>query len=1010
MRRGARGSFLAALAGLALGTAGSSAPAAESAAGAQGAALGKTLAGETCRLNGVVGVRPVDILCGTSMEPAGSLQASSAAMDFPADSAARRDAILRSVRAMEGGLGIPGQMTCDAGQALGQPADGNALLFLCSLQSNSWPRILLVAAHGRTVYRAEGLPGTLPVLQAAIAGAAGRKTIAAETEAGQRLLAARLPGAVLQASNSDFSNYRQFVELGRLYSSADNFAGAETAYRNALGIETKLFGPNAVTVGQTLAELALQVSNQRRFNEAAELFRRATPIIAAAPSVSVRARLASYRALDSANQRDFVNALNFARDATALRRVDVDSASATKLAAGGPSVGPAASEGELAHSLRIEAEMALRLGDLAGAQAAAEEALWIISQEPGLPLWWRPDVVALMADINARRGRVTIAERDYKDALKLNQDLFGETAPTALMQLRIGQFYVDQQLYPAGIASFRAAFAILAKDPVARSEVVPDQILPFLLAASQPSIDPAQRPALDTEIFRASQLVRSDVADQTIARAAARRASDNPALSDLVRQAQEAERARANLRMDLAAEYAKTDDQRNGAREAALADQLKSASAKTDQLLTKLNQAFPDYAKFADPGPAELADVEVRLEPGEAFLSFVIGVRGSYALLVKPQGLTVRRLDVRSEQLSADIAELRRAFVLQLGAAPDFSLRGAFALYRQVLEPLEKDLAGVSHLTVAPGGDLASLPFALLVTAAPREGAERDYANAPWLVRRVALTQIPSPRAFLSLRDAQRKRVPAPRPFLGVGNPTFVGGGGSDALSALAAGCRENGPAAPELLRALPPLRDTAEEVNTAARVLGGGDATVLLAADATESRLRAEPLEQYQVLYFATHGLLPGELHCQSEPGLVLSPPAVPADTTAADGLLEASEIASLTLNADLVVLSACNTAAAGAGRFGGGALEGLADAFFNAGARAVLASHWAVPSASTMRLMSDVFARVSRQPSRDLAVALKDSQLDLIADPATAHPIHWAAFSIIGDGVALAQTASNP
>ena len=109
---------------------------------------------------------------------------------------------------------------------------------------------------------------------------------------------------------------------------------------------------------------------------------------------------------------------------------------------------------------------------------------------------------------------------------------------------------------------------------------------------------------------------------------------------------------------------------------------------------------------------------------------------------------------------------------------------------------------------------------------------------------------------------------------------------------------------------------------------------------------VRSAKLDQYQVLYFATHGLLPGELHCQAEPGLVLSPPSAPPSDKASDGLLRASEIASLRLNADLVVLSACNTAASGGTTLGGGALEGLADSFFAAGARAVLASHWEVPS----------------------------------------------------------------
>jgi CHAT domain-containing protein len=183
-------------------------------------------------------------------------------------------------------------------------------------------------------------------------------------------------------------------------------------------------------------------------------------------------------------------------------------------------------------------------------------------------------------------------------------------------------------------------------------------------------------------------------------------------------------------------------------------------------------------------------------------------------------------------------------------------------------------------------------------------------------------------------------------------------------------------------------------------RDLGASPDDILLGDGATETALRAKPLDQYAVLYFATHGMLPGELHCQAQPGLVLSPPSTPAQSTNADGLLTASEIADLKINASLVVLSACNTGAAGGTRFGGGALEGLADAFFNAGAHAVLASHWEVPSAATQALMTSTFATLAKDPNHDAAEALRQAQLALIAQDATAHPFDWAAFTLIGDG----------
>jgi CHAT domain-containing protein len=702
--------------------------------------------------------------------------------------------------------------------------------------------------------------------------------------------------------------------------------------------------------------------------------------------------------------------LKFARDGTAVRRAEVDAA---KRATANPDdtsadlTAPATLEGELAHGLRIEAEMALRLGDYGTAQSAAEEALWIITEAPGLPLWWRPETISLMGEVNAAQKRVVVAERDFIDALQMDQKLFGDTAPTARAQLRLGKFYSEQQLYPASVAAFRAAFAILAKDAIARSQIVSDQIIPFLVAASAlERQDPAQSAALDADMFRSVQLVNSSVADKTLARVAVRQAAGNPALADLVRQYQDALKSRDNVRLDLVVENAKPNEERKPDRVQKLDAAFKAASVNADALLQKVQESYPDYAKLADPGPADLSAVQAQLGPRDAFLEFVVGVKSAFALLVTRNGLTARPLQVTSEGLSGDIAQLRRAFVPKLGHAGDFSLKTSFALYQQLLAPLEPSLGGIDHLIEAPDGDLASLPLALLVTSEPGG----NYQNAAWLIRRMAITQVPSARAFVELRTARASRTPASKPFFGVGNPAFAGGAASArALSALASTCQQDGPADPALLRALPPLPETAVEVQAVGRTLKADPGSILLGAAANKVAVRSAPLDQYQVLYFATHGLLPGELHCQAEPGLVLSPPPGPPSNIASDGLLRASEIAGLKLNADLVVLSACNTAAAGGTSLGGGALEGLADSFFAAGARAVLASHWEVPSAATQKLMTSVFAAYARDPSRDLAEALRQAQLGLIAQPATANPFDWAAFTLIGDGGGRTRTAAT-
>ena len=931
--------------------------------------LGQNLAGENCSLAAMPGPdAPRDIACGATAD-AGTALIVPLPQALPANDTARQAAIIAGAKS------VLASGASDCGDA--QWLDKNHALFICTVRSTSWPCIAIVAGADRSLYSAQGLPSMYPVLEAAVARMSGGTA----SQVGMAALQAKFSPGVLKAGTADFGSYKHLVERGRLYSGADNYAQAEASYRDALAIETRLFGPDSAAVGTTLAELALQVSNQGRFDEAAALFQRATPIIEGTQSAVARARLASYRALDAANQRHFEDALRYAREASAARRAAVEESSAS----GSPS--PEA-RGELAHSLRIEAEMALRLGDTASAQASADEALWIISDEPGLPLWWRPDAVSLMGEVNARAGRVVTAERDFRDARDLDLKLFGDTGRTARADMRLGAFYAEQQVYPASVDAYRAAFAILAKDPVARADVTPDQIAPFITAASATG-------GLDDEIFRASQLARSDVADQTIARVAARRAAGQPAIADLIRQADDAARTRDRARMDLAAEFAKPDDERSNARAQKLDADVKTASLRTDELVTKLHKDFPDYAKLADPGPGELSAVRAALAPGQAFLSFVIGGKQSNALLVTEKGLTVRKLDIGTDRLHDEVVALRSSFAPKLGRLSDFSVKSSAALYAALMGPLEGDLPGVNHLVVAPSGDLSSLPFALLVTSAPKNGAEHDYKDAAWLIRRIAISQVPSARAFVLLHEEAANHTPAPRPFFGVADPAFSGSStNSNAMAALTQSC-EAGAVDPALLRALPPLPDTRREVNAVGATLGAQPGSILAGAGATEEALRAAPLDQFRVLYFATHGLLPGELRCQGEPGLALSPPSGAAASASDDGILYASEIASLKLNADLVVLSACNTAAAGGTRFGGGALEGLADSFFDAGARAVLASHWAVPSGATTKLMTDVFAR----RGGDLAQSLRQAQLAMIAQASTSHPFNWAAFTLIGD-----------
>jgi CHAT domain-containing protein len=193
------------------------------------------------------------------------------------------------------------------------------------------------------------------------------------------------------------------------------------------------------------------------------------------------------------------------------------------------------------------------------------------------------------------------------------------------------------------------------------------------------------------------------------------------------------------------------------------------------------------------------------------------------------------------------------------------------------------------------------------------------------------------------------------------------------------------------------------------------GDAAQVLTGeafneDAVKSASASGALADFRVLHFATHGILWPTADCFTEPALTVTA----TDAEDSDGLLSSNEIRQMNLDAQLVVLSACNTASgylvsasnsangarrsAGVSGAGGESLSGLARAFFSAGARSVLATHWPVADDETTELMTEFF-RGLRDEGQTLNAALQGAQRKLRQNPASAHPIFWAPFVLIGD-----------
>jgi CHAT domain-containing protein len=309
------------------------------------------------------------------------------------------------------------------------------------------------------------------------------------------------------------------------------------------------------------------------------------------------------------------------------------------------------------------------------------------------------------------------------------------------------------------------------------------------------------------------------------------------------------------------------------------------------------------------------------------------------------------------------------------------------------------------------------LPFHLLVTHTPAIAVPQmqvsdmaAYRDAAWLVKRHAVTVLPSVASLKALRVFARKGQ-GTKPMIGFGDPVFASdkaAGQSTATAKLAARTRAysdywRGASIDRarLAEALSPLPDSAEELKAVAAKVGASLSDIHLGRNATEVNVKRLPLADYRVVYFATHGLVAGDVEGLGEPSLALTLPNEPSELD--DGLLTASEVAQLKLNADWVVLSACNTAAGE--KLGAEALSGLARAFFYAGARALLVSHWQIDSKAATRLATSTFDIMKSNQTIGRAEALRRAMLAYLDDRSdiwNAYPGFWGSFSLIGEGAA--------
>jgi CHAT domain-containing protein len=432
------------------------------------------------------------------------------------------------------------------------------------------------------------------------------------------------------------------------------------------------------------------------------------------------------------------------------------------------------------------------------------------------------------------------------------------------------------------------------------------------------------------------------------------------------------------------------------------AEQARQARADLDSASRLLGRLLPEGDAVASLRPLTLSHALSLLNDEDALLLLHAGTDAIYGAFVSKSGPpTFWRNPITAAALEKSVRTLRDGLDVRTDDLPVFPFETARNLFQVVLGPVREQLDRTSNIFLLADGALLSFPLSVLPTETPGRlpANDDDYraAGIKWLGHSHAISTLPYMRS-LEARSRRTFESQAPKPFIGIGNPVLVGpdnaGRGID-YSLL---FRQGFFADVDIIRKQSPLPETEAEIKTIARLTAATSDDLFLGPQATEQQVKRNGLSDYRIIMFATHGVMGGELTGMSEPGLILTPPDVASLED--DGLLTASEIVVLKLDAELVVLSACNTAASD-GRPRADGLSGLTRSFLSAGARNVLVTHWTIPSLPAVAVTTQMMAERSSDPKISWAEALrraKKATAENSGPPAFAHPSNWAAFAIVG------------
>jgi tetratricopeptide (TPR) repeat protein len=767
--------------------------------------------------------------------------------------------------------------------------------------------------------------------------------------------------------------------LAELYRVEGRNAEAEPLYQRVLAINEKALGPDHPDVAVSLNNLAELYQAEGRYADAEPLYQR---------SLTIREKVLG------PDHPDVAGSLNNLADLYRVQGRYADSEPLYKrsLTLWEKTLGPdhidvAASLNNLALLYQVQGRYADAEGLYKRSLAIKEKALGLDHPDVALSL----NNLALLCQT---QGRYADAESLFKRSLTIREKALGPDHPDVAGSLNnLAALYQVQGRYADALS--------IVQKLIAQNNA--NKLIAFGVlyqSSSQNLISPTEALKSSYDVFQRSA---SSAAGNAVSLLAARFAAGSNELAQLVRKDQDSTTEAERLNNNIIVAVSKPPAERNAAAEEQIRKRIEELKLQRDKLRNVFNQRFPDYIALSKPQPLSLPETQALLGYDEGLIIVDLDEE-SYAWIVTKNRAEWKQLSVSAEDVSKAVAILRVALDPEL--SKPFDLAAAHQLYQQVLGPIKELISDKTRLSFVLNGALTSLPPQVLITSDP-EG--KNLASVDWLVRKYAITVLPSVASLKILRTDKEVVVTA-KPMIGFGDPIF------DRTTQTAARRRQlagfnlsltsfyRGVSADTnaLAEALPALPETADELRAIANELGAKLEDIKLGEAASVTDVKHERLDNYRVVYFATHALVAGEVEkfakVKAEPALVLSIPRRPSDED--DGLLRASDVAMLKMNADFVVLSACNTAAGD--KPGAEALSGLARAFFYAGTRSLIVSSWEVDSESTVALMIGLFGALKGNPHLSYAEALRLSMLRMLGNsskPEWAQPRFWAPFIVVGE-----------